>query len=159
MESPQFFPDQGPSASHLKTLGELIQVRRDLLGLSLADASTSVGIPISVLSRLESGKAIRTDELFAVLHSLGLDVGVRAKDVARVALEAGRQGVGWHDVTGGLTLAVERSSVPEHELPIFSTSQLRITPPSTPEDIRRRIAEGRFAEMTPRQAGFDEDEQ
>lgn len=41
--------------------------------------------------------------------------------------------------------------------PVFSLSQLRITPPQTPEDIRRAMAEGRFAEMTLRQAGCDED--
>ncbi|MES4787578.1 MAG: hypothetical protein C4294_19285, partial [Nitrospiraceae bacterium] len=48
--------------------------------------------------------------------------------------------------------------VPEHELPIFCASQLRITPRRTPEDIRRAMSEGRFAEMTPNLAGYDDDE-
>jgi hypothetical protein len=37
--------------------------------------------------------------------------------------------------------------------PIFSASELKITPPRTVDDIRRDIREGRFAEMTPDQAG------
>lgn len=37
--------------------------------------------------------------------------------------------------------------------PVFSAEQLRITPKRTAEDIRRDIAEGRVAEMTPDQAG------
>lgn len=37
--------------------------------------------------------------------------------------------------------------------PVFSAEQLLITPKRTAEDIRRDIAEGRVAEMTPGQAG------
>jgi hypothetical protein len=48
--------------------------------------------------------------------------------------------------------------IPEDEKPIFSASQLRITPPRTPEQIRRLMAEGRFAEITPRQAGYDDED-
>lgn len=44
------------------------------------------------------------------------------------------------------------------ELPIFCASQLRITPRRTPEDIRRAMSDGRFAEMTPDLAGYDDDE-
>lgn len=58
----------------------------------------------------------------------------------------------------GLGLAIEVREIPYDELPIFSASQLRITPPRTPEDIRRAMSEGRFAEMTPHQAGYDDDE-
>jgi hypothetical protein len=36
---------------------------------------------------------------------------------------------------------------------VFSLSQLKPTPPHTTDDIRRLMREGRFAEMTPRQAG------
>ena len=43
----------------------------------------------------------------------------------------------------------------ERELPIFSASQLRIAPQRTPEDIRQAIEDGRFAEMTPDQSGYD----
>jgi hypothetical protein len=39
--------------------------------------------------------------------------------------------------------------------PIFSASQLRVTPPRTAEDIRRDLRDGRFAEMTPGQAGYE----
>lgn len=37
--------------------------------------------------------------------------------------------------------------------PVFSAAQLKVTPPRTVDDIRRDIREGRFAEMTPDQAG------
>lgn len=39
---------------------------------------------------------------------------------------------------------------------VFSASQLKFTPPRTMDDIRRLIREGRFAEMTPGQAGGDD---
>jgi hypothetical protein len=47
-------------------------------------------------------------------------------------------------------------NTPAQEAPIFSTSNLLVTPTRTSEQIRRLIAEGRLAEMTPRQAGVDE---
>lgn len=37
--------------------------------------------------------------------------------------------------------------------PLFSASQLRVTPHRTAEDIQRDIRDERFAEMTPGQAG------
>jgi hypothetical protein len=39
--------------------------------------------------------------------------------------------------------------------PIFSASQLWVTPPRTAEDIRRDLRDGRFAEMTLGQAGYE----
>lgn len=47
---------------------------------------------------------------------------------------------------------------PDHEKPVFYASSLSITPSRTPEQIRRLIAEGRIAEMTPGQAGYDEEQ-
>lgn len=38
----------------------------------------------------------------------------------------------------------------------FSLSQLKHTQPRSVDDIRKRIREGRFAELTPRQAGIDD---
>jgi hypothetical protein len=43
----------------------------------------------------------------------------------------------------------------DSEKPIFSASDLRVRPPRTPEDIRRAMSQGRFAEMTAHQAGYD----
>jgi hypothetical protein len=50
----------------------------------------------------------------------------------------------------------DKEVVPEADRnkPIFSADKLRITPPRTPEDIRRDIREGRVAEMTPSLAGY-----
>lgn len=58
----------------------------------------------------------------------------------------------------------DKEQVPETDKnkPIFRLEDLKTTPTLTPEelkaDIAKRIAEGRFAEMTPHQAGIDEDE-
>jgi hypothetical protein len=48
--------------------------------------------------------------------------------------------------------------IPDHHKPVFSLSDLATTPTRTPEQIRRAIAEGRFAEMTPWQAGCDDED-
>jgi hypothetical protein len=52
-------------------------------------------------------------------------------------------------------LHFDKEVVPEGDRnkPVFSAGQLRVTPPRTPEDIRRDIRDGRFAEMTPGLAG------
>lgn len=150
--------DQSPIAYELKELGELIRIRRYVLGLSLVDASACVGVSTSVMSRLENGKAVRTDSLVKVLSGLGLAVGVRPKGGIRFALDASGQSAEWHEVNGGQTSAKKLPSLLDSELPIFSASQLRIAPPRRREDIRRAMAEGRFAEMSPGLAGDDDDE-
>lgn len=38
----------------------------------------------------------------------------------------------------------------------FSLSQLEPTPPRTQDDIRRLMRQGRVAEMTPHQAGYED---
>lgn len=111
-----------------------------------------------MLSRLERGKAIRTDALFRVLHDLGLAVRIEPVDGENAALAVGRQGIGQHEVTNGPAPSTDRPSLPDHELPIFAAFQLRITPRRTSDDIRRAVAEGRFAEMTSGLAGYDDDE-
>jgi hypothetical protein len=49
----------------------------------------------------------------------------------------------------------DKETVPtkDAEKPMFSASQLSETPPRTPEDVRRDVRNGRFAEMTLDQAG------
>jgi hypothetical protein len=49
-----------------------------------------------------------------------------------------------------------KPTVPASSKRVFSTSQLKHTPPRTADDIRRLMRKGRFAEMTPRQAGDDD---
>lgn len=55
----------------------------------------------------------------------------------------------------GSAAVVSKEVVPasEAQKPVFSTSDLAITPAPTADDIRRSIAEGRIAEMTPDLAG------
>jgi len=48
------------------------------------------------------------------------------------------------------------SVAPDSSKRVFSASQLKLTPPRTTDDIRRLVREGRFAEMTPGQAGGDD---
>jgi len=50
----------------------------------------------------------------------------------------------------------DKEVVPEADRnkPKFSADQLRVTPRRTPEDIRRDVRDGRFAEMTPDLAGY-----
>ncbi len=48
------------------------------------------------------------------------------------------------------------SAAPDSSKRMFSASQLKLTPPRTTDDIRRLMREGRFAEMTPGQAGDDD---
>ena len=158
MKSPPYQSDQRPIAYELKTLGELIRNRRLLLGLSLVDASARAGISTSVLSRLECGKSIGTDSLFRVFYDFGLATWILPKDGDSVALAAAGQRVGWHEVTGGAAPATERPLPSRNEVRVFCLSQLQATPPRTPEDIRRLMAAGRFAEMTPGQAGDDDGE-
>lgn len=47
------------------------------------------------------------------------------------------------------------SMAPGRSKRVVSVSQLKHTPPGTADDIRRLMREGRFAEMTPSQAGDD----
>lgn len=51
----------------------------------------------------------------------------------------------------------DKETIPEadRDKEVFSASQLNETPPRTPEDVRRDVRAGRFAEMTPSQAGDD----
>jgi hypothetical protein len=50
----------------------------------------------------------------------------------------------------------DKEAIPasDGDKPVFSASQLRITPPRTAEDIRHDIREGRVSQMTPDQAGY-----
>jgi hypothetical protein len=46
-------------------------------------------------------------------------------------------------------------AAPPRSRRVVSASHLKHTPPRTADDIRRLMREGRFAEMTPGQAGDD----
>lgn len=46
-----------------------------------------------------------------------------------------------------------KSTAPARSRRVVSASQLKQNPPHTADDIRRLVREGRFAEMTPEQAG------
>jgi ribosome-binding protein aMBF1 (putative translation factor) len=100
--------EQCPIAYDLMELGELIRIRRYVLGLRLVDAAAHVGVATSVMSRLENGKAVRTDSLVKVLHGLGLAVGARAKNGARFALPLPCKAR--HEVAGGPVPGTEPSA-------------------------------------------------
>jgi hypothetical protein len=62
-----------------------------------------------------------------------------------------------HEADGDAQLDKEVVPPSEANKPVFSVASLALTPVQTAEDIRKAIAEGRVAEMTPHQAGFDLD--
>ena len=87
-----------PLAINLQTLGQLVQNRRTMLGLSLVDAAYGGKVSTSVLARLESGKPIKIESLFKVLTGLGLAMLVMPKDGASEALRALGHTVSWDSV-------------------------------------------------------------
>lgn len=141
VQSPTFSTGQRALKQELKALGQFIRSERIRRRLRTVDVATAAGVSTVVLTRVEGGKSIRTDSLLKILHSLGL---------TRSWLEH------VHPPKNSASEKDQQSAraVPYHELPIFYASQLKITPRRTPEDIRRAMAEGRFAEM----GGDDEDE-
>lgn len=144
--------DQRTIAYELEKLGEIIRNRRSTLELSLVEASAQAGVSTSVMSRLENGKAVGTYSLVKVFRGLGLGLGVapRAEVGSPFSPATFGQGGDSHD-----KVVRDFSRV---KLPIFYATQLRNTPPRTPEDVKRLMAKGRHAEMTPRLAGDDDDE-
>lgn len=144
--------DQRPIAYELEKLGEIIRIRRSTLGLSLVDASTRAGVSTSVMSRLENGKAVGSYSLVKVFRGLGLGLGVapRAEVGSPFSPSTFGQDADSHD-------KVVRDFL-RAKLPSFYATQLRNTPPRTPEDVKRLMAQGRYAEMNPRLAGDGDDE-
>lgn len=116
MKSLLLFSEQAHLACELKVLGEFIRRQRIELGLRLVDVSAGVGVSTSVLSRLESGKIVRTDSLFKVLNGLGLTMGVRGKNSSSSELHAAGLSVGWHEVERNMPLTRERPPVVEPEM-------------------------------------------
>lgn len=145
MQSTTLSTDQSALKQELKALGQFIRSERLRRRLRSVDVAAAAGVSTLVFARIERGKPIRTDSLLKILHCLGL---------ARSWLEHVHQAQNSASETNQQFVR----AVPEQELPIFYVSQMKVTPRRTPEDIRRSIAEGRFAEMTPGLAGYDEDE-
>lgn len=140
--------DQSALGHELNALGQLIRCQRIRRQLRSVDMAAAIVVSTFVLVRVETDKPIRTDSLLKILHPLGLTIGGRS----------------WRELVNQAENSVPVSNqqsvrdVPEHELPIFYASQLRITPRRTPEDIRRAMSKRRIAEMTPELAGYDDDE-
>lgn len=148
MQSPKLSIDQSAPDQELKALGQLIRRQRIRRRLRSDDVAVAAGVSAYVLACAEGGMPIRTDSLLKVLHCLGLAKGCRSwlehvHHAENSPPDSDKQFV---------------RDVPEHGRPIFCASQLRITPPQRPEDIRRTLSEGRFAEMTSHLAGYDADE-
>ncbi len=148
VQFPTLSTDRSALDQGLKAIGQLIRGQRIRRRLRSVDVAAVVGVSRFVLARVEAGKPIRTDSLLKILHGLGLAMGGRGWLEHEQQAENSAPGSDQQPVR----------DVPERELAIFCASQLRITPRRTPEDIRRAMSEGRFAEMTPNLAGYDEDE-
>lgn len=71
----------------LRILGERATIQRKLLNLTLADVAQRAGVSINTVRNVESGKAVRTDSLFAILNILQLlEPAVEATDPYRTPL-------------------------------------------------------------------------
>jgi transcriptional regulator with XRE-family HTH domain len=100
--------EQRPIAYELEELGEIIRVRRDVLRLNQVDASARAGVSMYVMSRLENGKAVRTDSLVKVFRGLGLAVAARA--VNRTGFTLPPLDKAQHEVAGGPVPGIEPSN-------------------------------------------------
>ena len=80
MTATSHVPNRSTIANELKEIGELIQIRRDFLGLTLVEASTRAGISTSVMARIEKGSAVKSDSLVQTMQGLGLSFAARAND-------------------------------------------------------------------------------
>jgi transcriptional regulator with XRE-family HTH domain len=101
-------------------LGELVRARRQQLGLTLIDASAGTGVSISVLSRLENGKAIRTDSLFRALHGFGLAAWIMPKGGDGAAMAEACRLAGWREIIGGPSPT--KAPIPRVELVMDKTA-------------------------------------
>lgn len=95
--------DQCPVTFALEELGDLVRFRRSMLGLDRADVSSRAGVSTYLMSRLENGKAVRTDSLVKVFQCLGLAVAampVNRNDFMLPPLEKAQQEVSEGAVSG-----------------------------------------------------------
>ena len=99
--------DQCPVTFVLEELGDLIRIRRSMLGLNRANASSRVGVSMYVMSRLENGKAVRTDSLVKVFQGLGL--AVAATPINRTGFTLPPLDKSQQEASGGSALGIEPS--------------------------------------------------
>lgn len=107
MMTPPPMKDQCPIAYELEELGDLIRIRRSMLRLNRADASSRLGVSMYVMSRLENGKAVRTDSLVKVFQGLGL--AVAARPVNRTGFTLPPLAKAQQQVSGGPVSGIEPS--------------------------------------------------
>lgn len=112
--SPETAPP--PLAVNLTALGELVESRRAMLGLSVVETAYCAQVSPSVLVRLEAGKPVRTDSLFKVLTALGLPMLVMPKANAIEALWVLGHKVHWDSLARALPSTIERKTTPERVL-------------------------------------------
>lgn len=61
-----------PHASDMAALGRIVRNRRAEAAIRIDDAAGMLGVSKDVLSRLENGRSVGLDKVFAILNGLGL---------------------------------------------------------------------------------------
>ena len=69
---PLHIKDLSPVATDMASLGRIIRNRRAESAMRIDDAASMLGVSKDVLSRLENGRSVGLDKLFAVLIGMGL---------------------------------------------------------------------------------------
>jgi transcriptional regulator with XRE-family HTH domain len=71
---PRPVDDPDPLAENMAALGRLVRNRRAQSEMRIDDAAQMLGVSKDVLSRLENGRSVGLDKVFAVLDGLGLNL-------------------------------------------------------------------------------------
>lgn len=101
--------DQCPVTFALEELGDLVRFRRSMLELDRADVSSRAGVSIYVMSRLENGKAVRTDSLVRVFQCLGLTVAAMPVNRTGFTLPPLKEAL--QEVSGEVVSGIESSGI------------------------------------------------
>ncbi len=105
-----------PLTRDLQALGQAVRNQRTRCGLRIDDTAHSCGVSVDMLSRLENGKPVRTDNLFKVLEGLGLAAMVMPRAEAGVVLRALGHAVTWHSSSVRAAGVLEGRTQPTREI-------------------------------------------
>lgn len=105
-----------PLTRDLQALGQAVRNQRTRCGLRIDDTAHSCGVSVDMLSRLENGKPVRTDNLFKVLEGLGLAAMVMPRAEAGVVVRALGHAVTWHSSSVRATGVLEGRTQPTREI-------------------------------------------
>lgn len=71
---------QSTTCKNLRELGLMLRAHRGALKLRIDDAAKAAGVSTDVLSRMENGNSVTTDNMFKVMALLGLSLDISKKE-------------------------------------------------------------------------------